>query len=50
VLLEVLSAIELRDTFNQLPWRRLVAPGFSQGRTVYRVRLVAVRQYPCAWL
>jgi len=34
VLLEVLSPIELRDTFQKLRRRQLVAPGFSQALTI----------------
>jgi len=31
VLLEVFSTIEPLDTFQELRWRQLMAPGFSQG-------------------
>ena len=30
VLPEVLSTVELLDTFQELGWRQFVAPGFSQ--------------------
>ena len=32
VLLEILSTIELFDTLQELRWRQLVTPGFSQTR------------------
>jgi hypothetical protein len=35
VLLEVCSTIELLDAFQELRWRQLVAPGFSQGGPAY---------------